>query len=296
MDITSIEQLQDALASRLYVADRGLTTAIFLALKLQRPLLLEGEAGVGKTEIAKVLADLAQTDLIRLQCYEGLDIHHAVYEWNYSRQMLHIRLAEARGDAIADADLFGPEFLLKRPLLDAVEHNRENVPVLLIDEIDRSDAEFEAFLLEILSDFQVTVPEIGTIKAERPPIVIITSNRTREVHNALKRRCLYAWIDYPTFDKELTIIRTKNPDASEQLSRQIAAFVQELRKIDLYKLPGVAESLDWAAALMALDKQALDAGIIQDTLGVLLKYHEDVESMSADKIDAMLEKASAAYG
>jgi len=296
LDITSIEQLQDALASRLYVADRGLTTAIFLALKLQRPLLLEGEAGVGKTEIAKVLADLAQTDLIRLQCYEGLDIHHAVYEWNYSRQMLHIRLAEARGDAIADADLFGPEFLLKRPLLDAVEHNRENVPVLLIDEIDRSDAEFEAFLLEILSDFQVTVPEIGTIKAERPPIVIITSNRTREVHNALKRRCLYAWIDYPTFDKELTIIRTKNPDASEQLSRQIAAFVQELRKIDLYKLPGVAESLDWAAALMALDKQALDAGIIQDTLGVLLKYHEDVESMSADKIDAMLEKASAAYG
>ena len=294
MEFTSIDELQEELHSRLYVADRGLTTAIYLALKLHRPLLLEGEAGVGKTEVAKVLADLYQTDLIRLQCYEGLDIHHAVYEWNYSRQMLHIRLAEARGAAIADADLFGPEFLLKRPLLDAIEHSRENVPVLLIDEIDRSDAEFEAFLLEILSDFQVTVPEIGTIKAERPPIVIITSNRTREVHNALKRRCLYAWIDFPSFDKELTIIRAKIPQASDNLARQVAAFVQQLRKADLYKLPGVAESLEWASALIALDRQALDPEVIHDTLGVLLKYYEDVESMNGEKISAMLQAANAA--
>jgi len=294
LEFTSIDELQEELHSRLYVADRGLTTAIYLALKLHRPLLLEGEAGVGKTEVAKVLADLYQTDLIRLQCYEGLDIHHAVYEWNYSRQMLHIRLAEARGAAIADADLFGPEFLLKRPLLDAIEHSRENVPVLLIDEIDRSDAEFEAFLLEILSDFQVTVPEIGTIKAERPPIVIITSNRTREVHNALKRRCLYAWIDFPSFDKELTIIRAKIPQASDNLARQVAAFVQQLRKADLYKLPGVAESLEWASALIALDRQALDPEVIHDTLGVLLKYYEDVESMNGEKISAMLQAANAA--
>ncbi len=293
MVFDSIDDLLTALRSQSYIADRGLTTAIFLALRLQRPLLLEGEAGVGKTEVAKVLADLYQTDLIRLQCYEGLDVHHAVYEWNYSRQMLHIRLAEARGDTIADADLFGPEFLLRRPLLHAIENSRQQVPVLLIDEIDRSDEEFEAYLLEILSDYQVTVPEIGTIKAERPPIVIITSNRTREVHNALKRRCLYAWIDYPSFEKELTIIRAKIPEASERLSRQITAFVQELRKADLYKLPGVAESLEWASALIALNKHTLDAEVIHDTLGVLLKYHEDVEAMTDDKIATMVEVANA---
>jgi MoxR-like ATPase len=273
------------------VADRGLTTSIYLALRLQRPLLLEGEAGVGKTEVAKVLADLYETDLIRLQCYEGLDVHHAVYEWNYSRQMLHIRLAEARGEGIEDADLFGREFLLRRPLLKAIESSRSDVPVLLIDEIDRSDEEFEAFLLEILSDFQVTIPEIGTIRAQRPPIVIITSNRTREIHNALRRRCLYYWIDYPSFEKEMAIIRTKIPAASEHLARQVTEFVQVLRSVDLYKVPGVAESLDWTAALVALDREMLDPAIIQDTLGALLKYHEDVEMLSTERITSLLESA-----
>ncbi len=288
MDVISIEQLQEALKSRLYIADRGLSTAIYLALKLQRPLLLEGEAGVGKTEVSKVLADLYGAELIRLQCYEGLDVHHAVYEWNYSRQMLHIRLAEAQGDSVAEADLFGPEFLLKRPLLEALQNTRAQVPVLLIDEIDRSDEEFEAFLLEILSDYQVTVPEIGTIRAEHPPIVIITSNRTREVHNALKRRCLYYWIDYPSFEKELAIIRAKIPAASQELATQITHFVQALRKADLYKVPGVAEALDWTSALVALDQRTLDPTIIEETLGVLLKYHEDVQSMTHDHIEALL--------
>ncbi len=291
LELVSIAHLEQALSDRQYVADRGLTTSIYLALKLQRPLLLEGEAGVGKTEVAKVLADLYQTDLIRLQCYEGLDVHHAVYEWNYSRQMLHIRLAEARGEDIEDADLFGREFLLRRPLLEAIESSRADVPVLLIDEIDRSDEEFEAFLLEILSDFQVTIPEIGTIRAGRPPIVIVTSNRTREIHNALKRRCLYYWIDYPSFEKELAIIRTKIPAASEHLSRQVAEFVQALRTVDLYKVPGVAESLDWTAALVALDREMLDPAIIQDTLGALLKYHEDVEMLSTERITSLLESA-----
>lgn len=293
MEITSIESLQIALKNHLYIADRGLTTAIFLALKLQRPLLLEGEAGVGKTEVAKVLADLYETDLIRLQCYEGLDVHHAVYEWNYSRQMLHIRLAEARGDSVADADLFGADFLLSRPLLQAIQNSRERVPVLLIDELDRSDEEFEAFLLEMLSDFQVTVPEIGTIKAEHPPIVIITSNRTRELHNALKRRCLYYWIDYPPFEKELAIIQTRLPEVNAQLAREVAQFVQTLRQADLYKLPGVAETLDWASALMALDRQTLDADIIRDTLAALLKYHEDIQFLTRETVSGLLEKASA---
>jgi len=293
LEITSIESLQIALKNHLYIADRGLTTAIFLALKLQRPLLLEGEAGVGKTEVAKVLADLYETDLIRLQCYEGLDVHHAVYEWNYSRQMLHIRLAEARGDSVADADLFGADFLLSRPLLQAIQNSRERVPVLLIDELDRSDEEFEAFLLEMLSDFQVTVPEIGTIKAEHPPIVIITSNRTRELHNALKRRCLYYWIDYPPFEKELAIIQTRLPEVNAQLAREVAQFVQTLRQADLYKLPGVAETLDWASALMALDRQTLDADIIRDTLAALLKYHEDIQFLTRETVSGLLEKASA---
>jgi MoxR-like ATPase len=289
--IHSVDDLLTALRSRHYIADRGLATAVFLSLKLQRPLLLEGEAGVGKTEVAKVLADLYETDLIRLQCYEGLDIHHAVYEWNYSRQMLHIRLAEARGDAITDADLFGPEFLLRRPLLEAIQNTREQVPVLLIDEVDRSDEAFEAFLLEMLSDFQVTVPEIGSIKAAHPPIVIITSNRTRELHNALKRRCLYYWIDYPPFDKELAIIRARLPEAGERLSRQVTLFVQALRKTDLYKLPGVAESLDWTSALMALDRQTLDPETIYETLTALLKYHEDVQMMTREEIAVLLETA-----
>ncbi|MBI4769075.1 MAG: MoxR family ATPase [Chloroflexi bacterium] len=261
--ITSIDDLQSALRERLYIADRGLATAIYLALKLGRPLFLEGEAGVGKTEVAKVIAALLNTDLIRLQCYEGLDVHHAVYEWNYTRQMMHIRLMEARGERPTEAELFGPEFLLRRPLLQAIEGTGDpagrphahNPPVLLIDEVDRSDEEFEAFLLEILSDFQITIPEIGTIKARRPPVAVLTSNRTREVHDALKRRCLYYWIDYPTFDKELEIVQAKIPHAPAQLARQVTGFIQELRRADLYKVPGVAETLDWTAALVRMPGQ-----------------------------------------
>lgn len=291
--INSIDELQAALRERLYIADRGLATSIYLALKLQRPLFLEGEAGVGKTEVAKVVADVLGTDLIRLQCYEGLDVHHAVYEWNYSRQMLHIRLAEARGEAFSkasEAELFGPEFLLRRPLLQAIENSRAKPPVLLIDEIDRSDEEFEAFLLEVLSDFQITIPEIGTIKAERPPTVVITSNRTREVHDALKRRCLYFWIDYPSFEKEYAIVLAKVPQAPQRLARQVTAFIQELRQVDLYKVPGVAETLDWTAALVALDQTALDPAVVDDTLGVILKYQDDVEKVRGERVRMILDR------
>ena len=293
MTIESIDQLQNELRDQLYIADRGLATSIFLALRLGRPLFLEGEAGVGKTEVAKVIAQLLDTDLIRLQCYEGLDVNHAVYEWNYTRQMLHIRMMEARNTWTDETELFGPEFLLRRPLLQAIENSRAKPPVLLVDELDRSDEEFEAFLLEVLSDFQITVPEIGTIKAERPPVVIITSNRTREVHDALKRRCLYYWIDYPNFDKELEIVRAKIPQASAQLARQITGFVQELRRVDLYKIPGVAETLDWATALVTLDRQALDPGIIEETLGVILKYQDDVEKVRGENARAILERVKA---
>ena len=288
--IDSIDELQKSLREQLYIADRGLATSIFLALKLGRPLFLEGEAGVGKTEVAKVITRLLDTDLIRLQCYEGLDVNHAVYEWNYSRQMLHIRMMEARGEHSNEAELFGPEFLLRRPLLQAIENSRDKPPVLLVDEIDRSDEEFEAFLLEVLSDFQITIPEIGTIKAERLPVVIITSNRTREVHDALKRRCLYYWIDYPTFEKEFEIVRTKIPQAAVQLARQVTGFVQELRRVDLYKIPGVAETLDWTAALVALDQQALEPSIVEDTLGAILKYQDDVEKVRGENAKAMLER------
>jgi MoxR-like ATPase len=288
----SIESLQQALRSRRYFASRGLATTTFLALKLRRPLFLEGEAGVGKTEVAKVLADLLDTELIRLQCYEGLDVHHAVYEWNYTRQMMHIRLLEARGERPNEAELFGPDFLLQRPLLQAVS-KREKPAVLLIDEIDRSDEEFEAFLLEILSDFQITIPEIGTIKAEQPPVVVVTSNRTREVHDALKRRCLYYWIDYPAFDAELSIVLAKVPEAPEQLARQVTAFVQELRQAELYKLPGVAETLEWTAALVALDRDALDESIVDETLGVLLKYQDDVEKVRGEAAATMLSRVRA---
>jgi MoxR-like ATPase len=290
----SIDALQDALRAHNYVAERGLTTSIFLALKLQRPLFLEGEAGVGKTEIAKVLSDMLGARLIRLQCYEGLDVNHAVYEWNYTRQMMHIRLLEARGQTSKtdEAELFGPEFLLKRPLLQALEADDGAAPVLLIDELDRSDAEFEAYLLEVLSDFQVTIPEIGTIKAKQPPVVVITSNRTREIHDALKRRCLYHWIDYPAFDKELEIVKTKVPHASDALARQVTAFVQELRREDLYKFPGVAESLDWITALVALDQQALDQRIVEETLGVILKYRDDVDKVKGGNAKAILERVS----
>jgi MoxR-like ATPase len=274
--LSSIDTVQQALQQQGYIAERGLATAIFLALKLRRPLFLEGEAGVGKTEVAKVLANLLGTELIRLQCYEGLDVHHAVYEWNYTRQMLHIRLLEARSEKINEAELFGPEFLLRRPLLQAIENFRLEAPVLLIDEVDRSDEEFEAYLLELLSDFQITIPEIGTIKAERPPVVVVTSNRTREVHDALKRRCLYYWIDYPSFEKEYEIVLTKVPNAPEQLAKQVTSFIQELRRADLYKVPGVAETLDWTAALVALDQKALSPQVVDDTLGVILKYQDDV--------------------
>lgn len=290
MNFNSIDELQTALAAQAYISERGLTTAIFLALKLDRPLFLEGEAGVGKTEIAKVLAQLLNTELIRLQCYEGLDVHHAVYEWNYTRQMMHIRLMEARGEKVAEAELFGPDFLLKRPLLQAIEESRTQAPILLIDELDRSDDEFEAFLLEVLSDYQITIPEIGTVKAKHTPVVIITSNRTREIHDALKRRCLYYWIDYPPFEKELEIVRRKVPQAADLLARQVALFVQELRRADLYKLPGVAETLDWTTALVALDQQALDLSVVDETLGVILKYQDDVEKIKGEQARAILDR------
>ena len=293
MDFTSIDQLQAAMRERRYIAERGLATSLYLALKLHRPLFLEGEAGVGKTEVAKVLAALLDTDLIRLQCYEGLDVHHAVYEWNYTRQMMHIRLLEASGEKANEAELFGPEFLLRRPLLQAIEQSKEKPAVLLIDELDRSDEEFEAFLLEVLSDFQITIPEIGTIKTSNPPIVVITSNRTREVHDALKRRCLYYWIDYPSFEKELEIVQTQLPDAPAQLARQITGFIQELRQMDLYKLPGVAETLDWTTALVALDQRALDPVIVDETLGAVLKYQDDVAKVKGEQARLILERIKA---
>jgi MoxR-like ATPase len=280
MILQSIDELQDSLRDHLYIADRGLATAIYLSLKLKRPLFLEGEAGVGKTEVAKVVARSLDTRLIRLQCYEGLDVNQAVYEWNYTRQMLHIRLMEAHGERSTEAELFGPDYLLSRPLLQAIDHSDPVPPVLLIDEIDRSDEEFEAFLLELLSDFQITIPEIGTIRAEEAPVVVLTSNRTREVHDALKRRCLYYWIDYPSFEKEFEIVRAKVPDAPETLARQVTTFIQELRQVELYKVPGVAETLDWMAALVALDQQALDQEIIQNTMGVILKYQDDISRIN----------------
>jgi MoxR-like ATPase len=298
-EITSIDHLQSLLREHGYIAERGLATAIYLSLKLKRPLFLEGEAGVGKTEIAKVLTHLLGAELIRLQCYEGLDVNHAVYEWNYTRQMMHIRLAEAHSvnpdnkDGAFENELFGPKFLLKRPLLQAIEGNGKTSPVLLIDELDRSDEEFEAFLLEVLSDFQVTIPEIGTIKAKHPPFVVITSNRTREVHDALKRRCLYHWIDYPSFDKELEIVLIKVPNAPKQLASQVTRFVQELRREELYKLPGVAETLDWVTALVALDQKALNENIVNETLGVILKYRDDVEKAKSETAKEILSRLNA---
>ncbi|MCX6050023.1 MAG: MoxR family ATPase [Chloroflexi bacterium] len=296
MDIAqlkTIDQVQNLLASCHYVCDRSLATTIFLALKLQRPLFLEGEAGVGKTEIAKVLALLLARPLIRLQCYEGLDVNTAVYEWNYTQQMLQIRLLEAAGDVQIESarrELFSPQFLLKRPLLQALESVDGLAPVLLIDELDRADEEFEAFLLEVLSDFQITVPELGTIKATTPPIAIITSNRTREIHDALKRRCLYHWIDYPSFEKEYGIVLVKAPHAPEKLARQVVTFVQELRREELYKLPGVAETLDWIAALVALDQETLTEEIVNDTLGALLKYRDDIQQVQRSAVRPILER------
>ncbi|MFQ5855533.1 MAG: AAA family ATPase [Anaerolineae bacterium] len=295
--IESIDDVLEGLRAQRYIADRSLATSIYLALKLGKPLFLEGEAGVGKTEVAKVLSAMLGRPLIRLQCYEGLDVNTAVYEWNYTRQMLQIRLLEAAGNLDEEAaikEIFSPEFLLKRPLLQAIERADGVEPVLLIDELDRADEEFEAFLLEVLSDFQITVPEIGTIKAEQPPVVAITSNRTREIHDALKRRCLYHWIDYPSFEKEYDIVLAKVPEAPDRLAHQVVAFVQELRHADLYKLPGIAETLDWTAALVALDREDLSDDIVNDTLGVLLKYQDDIQHVRGPVVERILAHAEKA--
>ena len=300
----SIEATQKMLASADYVADRGLAATIFLALAMQRPLFLEGEAGVGKTEIAKVLSSALGRPLIRLQCYEGLDIHSAVYEWNVQRQMIEIRLAEARSRSSVDApkdnridigdDIYSERFLIKRPLLEALQMSANGLPpVLLIDELDRTDEPFEAYLLEVLSDFQVTIPELGTLKAEQPPIVVITSNRTREIHDAVKRRCLYYWVDYPDAKRELEILRRKAPNASETLTREVVAFVQKLRQSELFKLPGVAETIEWTRALLALDALALDPQTINDTLGVLLKYQDDIAKVQGSEAAAILNDVRA---
>ncbi|WGF88656.1 AAA family ATPase [Marinivivus vitaminiproducens] len=288
---SSVDATQDLLAEGRYVADRSLATALFLALKLGRPLFLEGEAGVGKTEIAKVLGDTLGRRLVRLQCYEGLDVASAVYEWNYPRQMLEIRLAEAGGEANRDAlakDIFAESFLIRRPLLQALEPHPAGPAVLLIDELDRTDEPFEAFLLEVLSDFQITIPELGTIKAEEPPIVIITSNRTREIHDALKRRCFYHWVDYPDARREAEIIEARLPGIPERLTAEIVGFVQRLRKTDLFKLPGVAETLDWTQALTTLDRLELDPRTINDTLGALLKYQDDIAKIQGSAAERLL--------
>lgn len=295
----SIDGLQASLEAHNYVADRALAVSLFLCLRLRKPIFLEGEAGVGKTEVAKVLSMLLERRLIRLQCYEGLDVSSAVYEWNYSRQMLEIRLLEARKQSEQEApasNLFGPQFLLKRPLLEAIDHDDPEPPVLLIDELDRADEEFEAFLLELLSDFQVSIPEIGTIRAKQPPIVVITSNRTREIHDALKRRCLYHWIDYPSFDKELAIVEVRCPGASRELASQVVSFVQQLRKEDLFKLPGVAETIDWVNALVALNELSVRAETIDETLGVLLKYQDDVELVRGQVAADILQRGTSTPG
>jgi len=289
----SIDDTLGLLAKADYIADRSLATVLYLALKMGRPLFLEGEAGVGKTEIAKVLSAALGRKLIRLQCYEGLDVSAAVYEWNYGAQMIAIRLAEAEGEgdrARTEHDIFSERYLIKRPLLQALEPDPAGPPVLLIDEIDRTDEAFEAFLLEVLADFQVTVPELGTVKAAHPPIVVVTSNRTREVHDALKRRCLYHWVGYPTAARELQILRAKVPGIPKKLSEQVVGFVQALRKEDLFKSPGVAETLDWASALTELDAVALDPATVSDTLGALLKYQDDIARLDQTKVKALLDE------
>ncbi|MEO8157204.1 MAG: MoxR family ATPase [Betaproteobacteria bacterium] len=292
----SIDETLALLARGEYVGERSLATAVFLALRMGRPLFLEGEAGVGKTEIAKVLSQVLGRQLIRLQCYEGLDIASAVYEWNYQRQMIEIRLAETEGTGGREKlgkDIFSERFLIRRPLLQALDSQGGEPPVLLIDELDRTDEPFEAYLLEVLADFQVTIPEIGTIKAQRPPIVIITSNRTREIHDAVKRRCLYHWVDYPTAAAELEIVRRKVPGLAEKLSTDIVAFVQKLRAADLFKRPGIAETIDWARALVELDRRSLDAGVVNDTLGVLLKYQDDIAAVRGSEAARILDEITA---
>jgi MoxR-like ATPase len=292
----SISDLQRRLASEHYVADRGLAVSLFLALRLKRPLFLEGEAGVGKTSLAAAAAAALETDLIRLQCYEGLDVGHALYEWDYARQLLELRILDATESidrAGAHRELYSDAFLIKRPLLQAIDPRRTRPAVLLIDEIDRADEEFEGFLLELLAEFQVTIPELGTLRAAEPPLVILTSNRTREVHDALKRRCLYQWIEYPSFEKELDIVRARAPEASARLAEQVTAMVQELRQASLYKVPGISETIDWVNALVALDRHTLDADAIEQTLGVVMKAKEDLEAVRGHRAAELLDRAIA---
>jgi len=294
---TSIDETHKLLSGADYVADRSLATALYLSLAMQRPLFLEGEAGVGKTEIAKVIAGALGRDLIRLQCYEGLDIAQAAYEWNYSRQMIEIRLAEASGEKSKEKisqDIFAEKFLVKRALARALEGAKGAAPVLLIDELDRTDEPFEAYLLEVLSDWQITIPEIGTLKAAEPPVVVITSNRTREIHDAVKRRCFYHWVDYPDAVRELEILRRKAPKAAAALSKEVVSFVQRLRSIDLFKLPGVAETIDWANCLVALDRITLDPDTVNNTLGVLLKYQDDIERIAGEEAGRLVTEAKTA--
>ncbi len=291
-----VDDIQGHLDKHQYIADRNLSTSLFLALKMKKPIFLEGEPGVGKTEVGKVLAKIMNTELIRLQCYEGLDVHNSIYEWNYSRQILQIRMMELEGKVnkktITD-EIFGSKFLIKRPLYKAIDYSGKFPPVLLIDELDRADEEFEAFLLEILSDYQISIPEIGTIKCDKPPIVVITSNRTREVHDALKRRCLYHWIGYPTAKQEFEIVNRRIPEISAVLGKQVVAFVQIIRQKDFYKIPGIAETLDWANALIKLGTTKLSKQITTDTLGTLLKYQDDIEKMDSETTDGIVQRAFA---
>ena len=293
-DINTVDDIRSSLDDHHYIANRALATSIYLSLKMEKPIFLEGEPGVGKTEVGKVLSQILHTDLIRLQCYEGLDVHNAIYEWNYSRQILQIRMMEAEGQKDKEKisnEIFGPEFLIKRPLYQAIDYDGDNPPVLLIDELDRADEEFEAFLLEILSDFQISIPEIGTIKSEKPPVVVITSNRTREIHDALKRRCLYHWIEYPSAEQEFEIVKRKIPEANNVLGKQVVAFVQAIRQKDFYKLPGISETLDWANALIKLGTTELSTEITSDTLGALLKYQDDIEKMDGGATHGLVQRA-----
>jgi MoxR-like ATPase len=292
----SITELEQRLASHHYVADRGLAVSLFLALRLGKPLFLEGEAGVGKTSLAAAAATALDADLIRLQCYEGLDVAHAVYEWDYARQLLELRILEATGSmprSAARRELYNEGFLIKRPLLQAIDPERTRPVVLLIDEIDRADEEFEGYLLELLAEFQITIPELGTVRAAKPPLVILTSNRTREVHDALKRRCLYQWIEYPSFEKEMAIVHARVPQAAGQLARQVTALVHELRGVELYKVPGISETLDWVAAIAALNRHVLDVNAIEETLGVVLKAKEDIEAVRGERLAGLLQRAMA---
>jgi MoxR-like ATPase len=289
--VTSVQEVRDALADHDYLADEGLATAVFLALTLRRPLLLEGEAGVGKTEVGKVLARWTGGELVRLQCYEGIDAAQAVYEWDYSRQLLHLRAVEASGAEVVEDELYSERFLVRRPLLRAIAYDGPVPPVLLVDEVDRADDEFEAFLLEILSDYAITVPELGTFRADVPPVVVVTSNRTRDVHDALKRRCLYHWIGHPDFERELAIVRVRAPEVAAELARQVARAVEALRAVDLYKPPGVAETIDWAHALAALGRERIDAAAVEVTLGTILKYREDQERVRARGVESVVAAA-----